>query len=358
MIGASRCNGLRPVLTAATLAVILGAVAASAADADRAADTGNPSVASRIVDVANRQLLPVAIIDRQDIERSGVRNLKQLLYDRALYNAFGLHSAFFLGRSIGFGWGRTAILVDGRRMSSAMGVDGLHLFPVSAVERIEILGAGAGGVHGGDALAGAINIVTKRGAEGLEAQVHASRPTKAGADTEHASLLWGGGAERVHVTLGAEGFRRQEIRDADRDYSRVRWTPGGLFADTEGVSVAGNTVYYPAGTGTAAGYLGDCSPARGYAGPLREPYGHAGEGCGFREADIDWQHDRARRETVFANADVSLGGNLTAHADARSTRRRGDFSARAGCPRSFHHAVAPTCQRHTRAIPGLHRRCQ
>ncbi len=248
--------------------------------------------------------------------------LKELLYNRALYNAFGLHSAFFLGRSIGFGWGRTATLVDGRRMSSAMGVDGLHLFPVSAVERIEILGAGAGGVHGGAALAGAINIVTKRGVEGLEAQVHAGRPTMAGADTEHASLLWGGGAGKAHVTIGVEGFRRQEIRDADRDYSRARWTPGGLFADTEGVSVAGNTFCYPAGTGAAAGYLGDCSPAQGYAGPLREPYERAGEGCGFRGADIDWQRDRVRRETLFANADVPLGGNLTAHVDVRSTREQ------------------------------------
>ena len=283
-MAAARCNGLRPVLTAAALALILGAAAARAADADESANPGNPSVASRVVDVADRQLLPVAIIDRQDIERSGVRNLQQLLNDRALYNAFGLHSAFFLGRSTGFGWGRTAILVDGRRMSSAMGTDGLNLFPVSAVERIEILSAGAGGVHGGDAFAGAINIVTKRGARGLEAQVHASRPTLAGADTEHAGLLRGGGTDKSHVTVGAEGFRRQEIRDADRDYSRARWTPGGVFADTEGVSVAGNTVYYPTGTDTAAGYLGDCSPARGYTGPLREPYGHAGEDTRARAA--------------------------------------------------------------------------
>ncbi len=320
IIGAARCNDLRAVLVAAALAVILGAVASRAADADRTADVGNPSVVSHIPDMASQQLMPVAIIDRQDIERSGIRNLQELLYNRALYNAFGLQSAFFLGRSTGFGWGRTVILVDGRRMSSAMSTDGLNLFPVSAVERIEILGAGAGGVHGGDAFAGAINIVTRRGASGVEAQVHASRPTLGGADSEHASLLWGGGTESVHLTVGAESFRRQEIRDADRDYSRTRWTPGGSFADTEGVSVVGNTVYFPGGT--EAGYLGDCSSDSGYAGPLRDPYGLEGEGCGFSVADFDWQRDRVRRETLFANADISLGEDLTAHVDARSTRER------------------------------------
>ncbi len=178
-------RGLRCCQRAIAAAVLLtgplaGAVAAETSNG--ASHTGNPSsVASHIPNLPDQGLLPVGIIERQDIERSGIRYLRELLGDRQALNAFGLRRPFFLGT------GYTLILVNGRRLTrSILGSDHYKLFPVSAIERIEILGPGAASVHGGDALAGAINIVTRRDFQGIETQLHASRPTAAGGDAEQA----------------------------------------------------------------------------------------------------------------------------------------------------------------------------
>ena len=115
--------------------------------------------------------------------------------------------------------------------------------PISAVERIEIFNDSASALYGGEAISGAINIVLKKGYEGLEVRLNAGRPRGEGADSEHLSVLWGTSVGEGNLTVGADIFRRDEVRDADRDYSRARYEPGGSFADTEGVSSLGNTVF-------------------------------------------------------------------------------------------------------------------
>ena len=40
---------------------------------------------------------PVAVIDRTDIEMSGLTNVGELLLSRSIYNDFGLHRPFVLG---------------------------------------------------------------------------------------------------------------------------------------------------------------------------------------------------------------------------------------------------------------------
>ena len=328
---AGRCR--HAVLAAGLLtAALAGAVSAETPGRPPHAG-GVASIGTHVPGSADRGLLPITVIDRGDIERSGIRYLGELLLSRSAFNAFGVHRAHFLGN------GQTMVLVNGRRLSRTMlGDDEFNLVPVSAVERIEILGVGGAAAHGGDALAGAINIVTRRGLQGPEVQLHAGRPGARGGNAEHASVLWGGGAGNGRLTIGAGVFRRQEIRDADRDYSRARWTPGGSFADTEGVSVAGNTFFYPAGGATRAGYLGDCDTARGYAGPLAAPYGRAGEGCGFAHADIDWQWTREERDSLFASAELPLGDDRTLHGDARIARGK---MAYRGAPAHHRLSVRP-----------------
>ena len=62
------------------------------------------------------------------------------------------------------------VLIDGRRVGTAQG-GGVNLgdLPLADVERIEVLRGGASALYGSDPIGGVINIVTKRGGQGLEA---------------------------------------------------------------------------------------------------------------------------------------------------------------------------------------------
>ena len=313
-------HGARAIFGAlAALAIIAAAAVASRSEA---AD-GGPSVASHIPSTAPYGA-PMAVIDRTDIELSGMKNVRDLLLSRLKYNSFGIHRPFVLGS------GRVAVLVNGRRISdSTFDLDAL---PISAVERIEILSDSAAALHGGHAIAGAVNIVLRRDLEGVEVRASHDRPRQRGGDSVHASALWGQKLGRGRMLVGADLFHRPEIRDADRDYSRASWVPGGSFADTAGVSVGGNTLFIPtkedpddpnsvvyvpnADSDSIARPLGACDE-NAYTGELTAPGNLPGTGCGFAWADIAWSLDRFRREGLFLNLDYPVGEEADMYVDGR-----------------------------------------
>ena len=137
---------------------------------------------------------PVSVITRRDIELSGAQNVRDLLLSRLDFNSFGLYRPFVAGG------GRLVILVNGRRVSYS-GFDA-EAFPLSAVERIEILSDSAAALHGGHAIGGAINIVLRRDFKGVEVQAGAARPRQAGADSEQGSFVWGGALGRGRAVIG------------------------------------------------------------------------------------------------------------------------------------------------------------
>ncbi|MCO1593547.1 TonB-dependent receptor plug domain-containing protein, partial [Escherichia coli] len=58
---------------------------------------------------------------------------------------------------------RSLVLIDGRRMGvSAGGYSDLASIPSSIVERVEVLTDGASALYGSDAIAGVVNIITRK----------------------------------------------------------------------------------------------------------------------------------------------------------------------------------------------------
>ena len=265
-------------------------------------------------EVISGSLHPVTVITRRDIELSGVNRLTDLL-NRADFNNFGLKRPLVLETA------RSIILVNGRRVSDS-GVD-LDTIPISAVERIEIFNDSTSVLHGGEAIGGTINIVFKKGYEGLEIQLNAGRPRGEGADSEHFSALWGISVGEGNLTFGADIFRRDEVRDADRDYSRARYTPGGSFAETEGVSVRGNTVFLLKNDGGfISAPLNDCDESV-YTGVLTDPPGgFSGAVCGFAYADIAWHLLRRQDDSVFMNFSYPLGDTADIYLEGRATKEK------------------------------------
>ena len=297
----------------ALLVLAAGHFAALDAAATEESLVGNRSYSEAVF----RSLHPVKVITRSDIELSGIKTVSGLL-GRASFNDFGLRRPLVLGT------GRTLILINGRRVSDA-GID-TGTIPLVAVERIEIFSDSASALHGGEAIGGSINIVLRKGYEGLDVQLNAGRPRSEGADSEHLGILLGTSVGEGNLTVGADIFRRDKVRDIDRDYSRARYTPGGSFADTEGVSVRGNTVFLEKNDGgIISGPLGDCDESV-YTGELTDPPGgFSGTVCGFAYADIAWHLQSRQNDSAFMNFTYPLGGAADIYIDGRVTKGESRF---------------------------------
>src|SRR5262249_39163857 len=125
---------------------------------------------------------PYVVFDRREIQRSQATNLEDFLRTRLPMNAAATSAAQVTGQSItrssidlrGLGENQTLILVDGRRMPAVAQAAGsvsqpdINGIPLAAIERIEVLPSTAGGIYGGSATGGVVNIILRRDFRGVE----------------------------------------------------------------------------------------------------------------------------------------------------------------------------------------------
>ncbi len=156
--------------TAASLAFSGIAFAEEAEKVERIEVTG-----SRIKQVDMETSSPVTVLSAADIALTGEKTVADVLNNSSI-NAFGSWrgtSGYGSGASAtssinmrGLGSQATLVLLDGRRMpgtsSSSGSTADTSQIPIAIVERIEILRDGASAVYGSDAVAGVINIITKK----------------------------------------------------------------------------------------------------------------------------------------------------------------------------------------------------
>ena len=147
---------------------------------------------SRIIQSSANSQQPLSIIDRATIDKTGLASIGELLQQvtaggkalNAKFNSSGNFGYPADGGGIGAGSAqvdlrslgskRVLVLVDGIRWvneSSASGVSGaadLNTIPMSIIDRIEVLEDGASAIYGSDAIAGVVNIITRKKFEGVE----------------------------------------------------------------------------------------------------------------------------------------------------------------------------------------------
>ena len=124
--------------------------------------------------------LPVQTLSRADIDRTGAQTTEQLLQTISAMSSSGqTNTAMGAGLSTyggsgvslrGLGEERTLVLLNGRRLAPFAGGGGatvnVNNIPLAAIERVEILKDGASAVYGSDAIAGVVQIFTRKGSGG------------------------------------------------------------------------------------------------------------------------------------------------------------------------------------------------
>jgi len=111
----------------------------------------------------------VTIISREVLERSNGKSLPDLLSEQAGIVISGGNSNQGKDKSIftrGALGGYTLVLIDGIVQNDPASISGtfdLRLFSIDQIDHIEILKGGQSTIYGSDAVAGVINIITKKG---------------------------------------------------------------------------------------------------------------------------------------------------------------------------------------------------
>jgi len=157
----------------------------------------------------------------------------------------------------GLGSGRTLVLLNGRRVApSGLGnsVD-LNKIPQFLIERVEIITGGASTVYGSDAIAGAVNFITKQNYEGLGIETSFSSTERGDAETFDANLSYGHNLadDRGNITVYGNFYERRPLLASAREHTRVwyldDWFSGELVEALSEASGAGLITYPPADLG-------------------------------------------------------------------------------------------------------------
>ncbi|WP_278403611.1 TonB-dependent receptor domain-containing protein [Pseudoalteromonas ruthenica] len=219
-------------------AVVLGAVAHTGAS--WAAEEGGQNqeveriqvTGSKIKRIGELSPTPVTVISGDNLVDAGITNVADLLSEMP-NSTVGLspettnNSVFANGLNNtdlrGLGTERTLVLVNGRRfVAGAPGSSAVDLnnIATSMIARVEISTGGASAVYGSDAVAGVVNIITKKSFDGMEIDASTSQPTQDGGESYYTSLTFGDEGENSSFIANITYTKNEQLRGDQRDFIR------------------------------------------------------------------------------------------------------------------------------------------
>jgi iron complex outermembrane receptor protein len=180
----------------------------------------------RQVDVETAQ--PVVTISREEIQAGGFNSVADILQNIPSAGAptFSRTSPLTANQEAGgqyidlrnLGAQRTLVLVNGKRLGiSPDGFQDVSTIPTAMVERIDVLKDGASSIYGSDAMAGVINIITRRNFEGAEVNAFYGQYGQGDGTKQTYDFVIGMAGERGSVTIGAESHTEDGV------WARNRW---------------------------------------------------------------------------------------------------------------------------------------
>ena len=292
---------------------------------------------SRIKRIDVESASPVTIIGREDLEISGLTDIGDFLQSIPSMSGSPIGTTTNNGGNgsvlidlRGLGTARTLTLVNGKRV-----VDGgdFQAIPAAMIEQVEILKDGASAVYGADAVAGVVNIVTRRDFNGIELSAQTSDWNSTnGAGQDSFSIIAGKQFDDGNFVFGAERVEQKEAfqRDTPWDFMQNSFYiyPGGCEAQVaapyDGTPEGG---CYPIGSSRIPAsrlpfysqgtfLVGDPATTPNEVG-LLVPH----DGRTYNYAPVNYLQTPYERTNIFAQADFELTDSIRFNAEFRGNQR-------------------------------------
>ena len=283
-------------------------------------------VGSRIkrTDIETSQ--PVFVIERADLQKTGLTSVGDILQNLAT-NGAALNTAFNNGGNgetrvdlRDLGSNRTLVLVNGRRWTSTLdGAVDLNTIPISIIERVEVLKDGASAIYGSDAIAGVINITTRDTYDGAEATAYLGENEEGDGRTELYDFTIGSTTDRANVVMNVSYAKQEPVFAGDREISSVPLAgfPGNVsapgnassttpFGRLDGPGIPGTATLIPGRPGTSVSDF--------------KPYNFATDGYNF--APDNYLLTPQERTALYAQGRYQITDNIAFQASVLYNQRR------------------------------------
>jgi len=233
------------------------APAAAPAPAD---DTTTVIVTGSILRKKNlTSISPLTVLSSADLEKRGVTTVESAVQNLAGNNGGAISNNWSTN---GFSYGAsglslrgltsnsTLVLVDGMRLAYYPLADDatrnfvdLNTIPDSIIDRVDVLQDGASASYGADAIAGVVNIVTKRQFTGFSGRASVGAPEHAGAGQIGLAGTWGKGS------LAEDGYNFYVSGEYQHDEALMAKDAGYPYNTADRSGHCGKSVNAPGSVG-------------------------------------------------------------------------------------------------------------
>ena len=232
-----KTSKLREAISFALAAGAMAGTGAAFAQDQTADQSSQPTELDRIevtgsripkADVETAQ--PIITLSRDQIQKQGFNSVADILQNltSAGSPAISRADALASGEDVGgyyvdlrnLGAARTLVLVNGKRLGvTTSGAQDLSQIPMSSIERIEVLKDGASSIYGSDAIAGVVNIITRRNFEGAEANAYLGTYDQGDGFKQSYDFTLGAQSDRGGIIFSAEYSKEDPVWAKDRPFS-------------------------------------------------------------------------------------------------------------------------------------------
>jgi iron complex outermembrane recepter protein len=285
--------------------------------------------------------LPVQVITRQDIARTGASTVEELLQTvSSLSSSGGMSQSSAAGATTGgissvsihgLSSLRTLVLINGRRISpygvgfsnDSVSVD-VNSIPLAAIERIEILEDGASAIYGSDAIAGVINFILRKDFKGVEVTGEYGDTTHGGASLKRGSATLGFGdfaADKYNVMVVASLQKEQPLYGGQRSFAKSSIDFGHVNDTSSGNTFPANIAFADSANTTKYGALGNPTASTGCVAPYSsiDPF-YGNTTCRFDPGSLVALVPDSKRASLFASGRLAVTNDIEAYAEASYNR--------------------------------------